>query len=381
MLWDGNREDGTVGEINGMKYLFINSVVGSGSTGKIIAEKCRDLQKQGHQCKVAYGRWKANCDDLETYLIGTRIDYCLHGIRTRLFDEHGFGSKNATKKLLKWIKEYNPDIIWLHNIHGYYINVEMLFGYLKKANKKVYWTLHDCWSFTGHCAYFTYARCDKWKTGCHQCIQMNRYPKSSFKDNSRQNYERKKMAFCGVKDMTLITPSQWLADLVKESFLKKYPIEVVRNEINRDVFKPTKSDFRTRYQLEGKKVLLGVASTWEERKGLKDYLELASMLSDDYRMVLVGLNKRQLKQVPDNILGLPKTENAKQLAEIYTAADVHVNLSYEETFGMTIIEAQACGTPVIVYKGTACEEIVNKGKGVVVEQDIDKIFEVIRERF
>lgn len=364
-----------------MKYLFINSVVGSGSTGKIVAEKCRELQKQGHKCVVAYGRWKANSDELETYLIGTKFDYCLHGIESRLFDKHGFGSRYATKKFLKWVKEYNPDIIWLHNIHGYYINIEMLFDFLKKANKKVYWTLHDCWSITGHCTYFTYAKCDKWKTGCHHCTQMERYPKSLLKDNSRQNYEKKKKIFCGVKDMILITPSQWLANLIKESFLKEYEIEVINNEIDRNIFKPTPSDFRKRYGVEDKVILLGVASTWEERKGLQDYLKLAGMLEETYKIVLVGLNRKQIKQLPNNILGLPKTENTKQLAEIYTVADILVNLSYEETFGMTIIEARACGTPAMVYKGTACEEIADRNNDIVVEQDINIVRNMIIERF
>lgn len=332
-----------------MKYLFINTVAGSGSTGRIAADKCRELQAQGHQCVLAYGRWKANCGDIETYKIGTALDYQLHGMYTRLFDKHGFGSKAATKKFLKWVDKYNPDIIWLHNIHGYYLNIEMLFDYLKKADKKIVWTLHDCWSFTGHCAYFTYAECDKWKTGCYQCVQKNYYPKSVVLDNSKGNYGRKRKSFCGVKDMTLIAPSQWLADLVKESFLKEYPIEIVRNTIDKNIFKATTGNFRSKYGLENKKMLLGVANTWEERKGLSDYLKLSEMLSDNYKIVLVGLNKRQMKNLPDNVLGLAKTESAEQLAEIYTTADVFVNLSYEENYPTVNLEAQACGTPVIAY--------------------------------
>lgn len=332
-----------------MKYLFINVVAGSGSTGKIAKQMCKQLQTEGHQCVLAYGRWKVNCDDISTYRIGTAWDYSLHGLQTRLFDRHGFGSKSATRKFLKWVEEYDPDVIWLHNIHGYYINVEMLFEYLRKSNKKVYWTLHDCWSFTGHCAYFTYIQCDKWKSGCYKCKQKNRYPQSLSIDNSKQNYKRKKKAFCGVKDMTLITPSQWLADLVKESFLKEYPIEIVRNQIDRNVFKPTESNFREKYGLEDKVILLGVASVWEERKGLQDYLKLSQILSDKYKIVLVGLNKKQMRNLPDNVLGLPRTESVKQLAEIYTAADVFVNLSYEENYPTVNLEAQACGTLVVAY--------------------------------
>lgn len=362
-----------------MKYLFINAVAGSGSTGRIAADKCRELQKAGHRCVLAYGRQQANCDDIETKRIGNPLDNRLHGIRTRVLDEHGFGSKAATGKFLTWVKEYNPDIIWLHNIHGYYINIEMLFDYLKKTDKKVYWTLHDCWSFTGHCSHFTYVQCDKWKTGCCTCVQKNRYPKSILLDNSRKNYERKKKAFCGVKDMTLITPSKWLAELVKESFLKEYPVEVVYNTIDTDVFKPTPSDFRKRYGLEDKKIILGVANVWEERKGLKDFIELADILDDSYAIVLVGLTAKQIKQMPKRIKGIIRTNNEKKLAEIYTAADIFINPSVEETFGMTTVEAKACGTPVILYEGTAGEEIVKGLGSYVVPIGVENIYEKIGE--
>lgn len=341
-----------------MRYLFINVVAGSGSTGKIASEQCRQLIKEGHQCVLAYGRWKANCDDIETYKIGTSFDYRIHGLYTRLFDQHGFGSKRATRKFLQWVDTYNPEVIWIHNIHGYYINIEMLFEYLKKNDKKVYWTLHDCWSFTGHCAYFTYVRCDRWKTGCHGCPQKNSYPQSLCADSSRINYEKKRNIFCGVKDMTLITPSQWLADLAKESFLKEYPVEVVKNQINKEIFKPTPSDFRRKHGIDDKIILLGVASTWDARKGLKDYIELSKMLSDKYIIILVGLSKKQLKSLPSNILGLPKTESAIQLAEIYTAADVFVNCSYEENYPTVNLEAQACGTPVIAYDVGGTKETI-----------------------
>lgn len=342
-----------------MKYLLINTVAGSGSTGRIAADKCRELQAQGQQCVLAYGRWKVNCEDIKTYKIGTALDYQLHGLYTRLFDKHGFGSKRATKKFLKWVDEYNPDVIWIHNIHGYYINIELFFDYLKQAEKKVYWTLHDCWSFTGHCAYFTYADCYKWKEACHRCPEKDKYPKSLLFDNSRNNYHRKKKAFCGVKNMTLITPSQWLADLIQESFLKEYPVKVVRNTMNQNTFKPTAGSFRKQYGLENKKILLGVASTWDERKGLDDYVKLAKMLSDEYRIVLVGLNKKQMKNLPDNVIGVARTENMNQLAEIYTVADLFVNLSYEENYPTVNLEAQACGTRVIAYDTGGTRETLN----------------------
>lgn len=344
-----------------MKYLFINSVAGYGSTGKIVEDKCKELVKAGHQCVLAYGRQKVNCNDIDTYKIGNSFDYKMHGLYTRICDRHGFGSKYATIKFLEWVNEYDPDVIWLHNIHGYYINIEILFNYLKKMDKKVYWTLHDCWSFTGHCAYFTYVNCEKWRKGCYNCIQKVTYPKSILIDHSRQNYERKKKLFCGVKNMRLFTPSQWLAGLVKESYLKEYSVKVVRNQIDTNLFKPTFGNFREKYGLQNNIIILGVANKWDERKGLKDYIKLAFMLSKKYKIVLVGLDKNQIRKLPSTILGLPKTETAKQLAEIYTTADVFVNCTYEENYPTVNLEAQACGTPVITYdSGGAGETLQNE---------------------
>jgi len=363
-----------------MKYLFINSVAGSLSTGRIAADQCRKLKENGSECVLAYGRGKADCNDICVYQIGSKLDYIDHGIESRIFDNHGFGSRKATRRFLKWVDAYNPNVIWLHNIHGYYLNVEMLFEYLKQSDKKVYWTLHDCWSFTGHCAYFTYADCWKWKEGCYCCPEKGSYPKSYLSDNSQNNYQRKKKAFCGVKDMTLITPSQWLADLVRQSFLKEYPVEVIKNTIDTNVFKPTEGNFRKQYGLENKKVLLGVASTWDKRKGLNDYLKLAGMLGSDYRIVLVGLNKKQMKRLPDNVLGLARTENAKQLAEVYTMADLFVNLSYEENYPTVNLEAQACKTPVIAYDAGGTKETfraAERNNQAVKAGDLNAVLECI----
>ena len=242
----------------------------------------------------------------------------------------------------------------------------MLFEYLRFCEKKIIWTLHDCWSFTGHCAYFDYVGCDKWKTGCHDCPQKKNYPASLLMDNSKENYETKRYHFAGVSNLTINVPSQWLADRVKQSFLGEYPVEVVYNTVDRQVFKPTPSDFRERHGLQDKTVLLGVANIWEERKGLKDFVALAGMLDTRYRIVLVGLTAEQRRDLPKNILCLPRTDNIRQLVEIYSAADWYVNPSVEETFGMTTLEALCCGTQPIVYEGTACEEIVRQFGGVAV---------------
>ena len=364
-----------------MKYLFINTVAGFGSTGRIAAEKCRELMAQGHDCCIAYGRSAVNCDDIPTIRIGNAFDFRLHGVMNRIFDNHGFGSKSATKQFLEQVKEYDPDVIWLHNLHGYYIHIGLLFDYLKTCGKKIFWTLHDCWTFTGHCAYFDFVGCDRWKTGCHDCPQKKSYPASMLLDGSKRNYERKQYLFTGIPNMTLTTPSQWLADLVKQSFLREYPVEVVYNKINQEVFKPTPSDFREKHGLQNKTVLLGVASVWEKRKGLDDFVKLAGLLDDRYQIVLVGLTEKQAQELPKTILCLPRTNSMTELAEIYTAADVYVCPSVEETFGMTVAEAIHCGTKAIVYRGTACEEVANLMDGMVVDRGAENIQKAIYSMF
>lgn len=363
-----------------MKYLLINSVCGIRSTGRICTGIAGELIEKGHEVKIAYGR-ETVPDEYQklSVKIGSDLDSKLHAIQTRLFDTHSFGSKNATARFLEWADRYDPDVLWLHNLHGYYINVEMLFEWIKsRPDMQVKWTLHDCWAFTGHCAYFSKIKCVKWQTHCAHCVQKRRYPTSMLIDNCYNNFERKKSAFTGVDHMTLITPSQWLADLVKQSFLKDYPVEVHYNTIDTKVFKPTPSDFRKRYGLQNKKIILGVASSWGEQKGLDDFIKLSEMLNEEYAIVLVGLTEKQIKKIPQKIIAIKRTNSTKELAEIYTAADVYVNLSKEETFGMTTIEAVACETKAIVYKGTACEEVINNlGGGLAVEQSIEKVMQAI----
>ncbi len=351
-----------------MKILFINSVCGIGSTGRICAKLAQQFEKEGHTVKIAYGRNSFVPEQYKKYAvrIGSEFDVKLHALQTRLFDKHGFASKNATKEFLKWADNYNPDLVWLHNIHGYYINIEMLFDWIKsRPNMQTKWTLHDCWAFTGHCSYFTMAACNKWQTCCQNCPQTRNYPKSYF-DNSKNNFARKKAAFTGVKNLKIITPSKWLADLVKQSFLKEYPVEVIYNTIDKSIFKPTPSDFRKKHGLENKKIILGVASVWEGRKGLADFIKLAKMLGDNYKIVLVGLTDKQIKTLPQNCLGIKRTSIPQELAAIYTAADVFFNPTYEDNYPTVNLEAQACGTPVITYDtGGARETIYTENSKVI----------------
>lgn len=353
-----------------MRVLFINSVCGIGSTGRICTDLAQKFEAEGNEVKIAYGRNNTVPQKFQKYAvrIGSDWDCKLHALKTRLFDEHGFGSKSATRKFLQWAETYKPDLLWLHNIHGYYINVEMLFAWIKKhPEMEVKWTLHDCWAFTGHCSHFTMVKCEQWKKHCSYCCQLRRYPACYVMNSVSKNFERKKKAFTGVKNMILITPSRWLADLTRQSFLKKYPVEVHYNTVNTTIFKPTPSNFKERYGLENKKIVLGVANIWEERKGLKDFYKLAQMLDETYAIVLVGLSKKQIQNLPKNILGIMRTNSSQELAAIYTAADVFVNPTYEDNYPTVNLEAEACGTKVITYDTGGCKETIRKTDSIVVE--------------
>jgi putative colanic acid biosynthesis glycosyltransferase len=350
-----------------VKVLQINSVCGIGSTGRIATDINKTLNDQGHDSYIAYGRGlPLNCD--QAIRIGKKVDNYTHVALTRVFDLHGFASKKATLEFIKKVELLNPDVIHLHNIHGYYINIKILFDYLKKVNKPVVWTLHDCWAITGHCSHFDYVGCDKWKTGCGECPQKGEYPKSNIRDNSKLNYINKKSIFTGLKNLTIVTPSKWLASLVKESFLKEYPVKVINNGIDLKVFKPTIGDFRLRYGLEGKFIILGVASTWSMRKGLGLFLELSDKLEQDERIVLVGLSEKMNKKLPSNIIGVSRTNDIEELAEIYSSANVFVNPTLEEVMGLTNVEALACGTPVITFNTGGSIECVDRNSGIVVEK-------------
>lgn len=346
-----------------MKVLMINSVCGIRSTGRICTDLAQTFEAQGHICKIAYGR-ETVPEKYRKYAvrIGSDTDVKLHGIYSRMFDRHGFGSRGATKKFIKWVKEFDPDVIHLHNLHGYYINIEVLFDYLKEAEKPVVWTLHDCWAFTGHCT--NLIGCDKWKTGCVKCTKFRNYPRS-FWDGSKRNFAKKKQLISAVENMTVITPSNWLAELTKQSFLGKFPVEVINNGIDVNIFKPTIGDFRNKYGLENKKIVLGVASAWSDSKGLCDFIKLADILDDNYKIVLVGLTEAQIKDIPDSIIGIAKTNSTTELAEIYTAADVFLNLTYNDNYPTVNLEAQACGTPVITYRTGGSPEALDESWGLI----------------
>ncbi len=349
-----------------MKVFQINSVYKTGSTGKIAYDIKKYLESRGDSSVVAYAR--GNYTDDGAIKIQNKFDMYLHIFLSRITDRQGFYSKGTTKKLIKAIIEYEPDIIHLHNIHGYYLNIPMLFKFLKEFGKPVVWTLHDCWAFTGHCAYFDYANCDKWKTCCNNCPCKKSYPASNLLDNSSQNYSIKKELFNGIENLTLVTPSDWLNSVVKKSFIGKNTVTTINNGIDTTVFKPIKSDILQKYGIENKRVYLGVANIWEKRKGLDDFLALSDMLSEDEVIFLVGLSEKQIKLLKPNMVGITRTENATELAKLYSAASCFLNPTYEDNYPTTNLEALACGTPVVTYNTGGSGEAVKAGMGAVVNK-------------
>lgn len=347
-----------------MRILQLNTVSSKGSVGRIALDLYQVIEKHNSECKIAYGR--EDCPKgIDNIKVNSKLDFYKSVMRTFITGEHGFGLKGKTKELLKKIDEYNPDVIHIHNLHGFYINVEMLFEYIKEKDIPVVWTLHDCWSFTGHCAYFDYTDCDKWKKGCENCPQYkNAYPYGLFKDNSKENYLRKKKAFTGVKNLTVVTPCNWLKDLVKESYLKDYDVRVIYNGIDLNNFKPIPCNKKN-----NKKIILGVANVWENRKGLKYFEELADILDEDKKIVLVGLTPKQIKSINPKIEGITRTSSVEELARLYTCADVYVNATLEDNFPTTNIESLACGTPVVTFRTGGSVEAIDDTCGIVVEKE------------
>jgi len=285
-----------------MRILQINSFCGVASTGRIANDIHHLLQQQGHESLVTYARGTAKyCPD--GFKFAGDFNFLFHVAYTFATDRHAFASVLATRRLIRKIESYQPDLVHLHVVHGYYVNINLLFNYLKKSNIPIVWTQHDCWAFTGHCGYFDFAQCDRWKTQCHHCPEKYRYPISLLLDNSRRNYQDKKKLFNGFLNMVLVTPSYWLSGLIQQSYLKSYPVRVIPNGVNLAVFKPHESDFRERYHCTDRFVILAVATVWGKRKGLPDLLDLAQRLHDDEVLIMVGLDPHQKKILPPGVIG------------------------------------------------------------------------------
>ena len=365
-----------------MRIVQINGGA-KGSTGKIMMRIAEVARAQGHEVMCASPITTTNRDageDCGYYRIGTFNSRRVNVALARITGFNGCFAWFETYKLLKKIDEFKPDIIHLHNLHDSYINLPMLFSYIKKHNVPTVWTLHDCWSFTGQCPYFTIVKCDKWKAGCHNCPQYKEYPASLY-DNTKKMWQHKKIWFTGVKNMTIVTPSRWLARLAQESYLKEYSIQVINNGIDLNVFKPTQSNFRERYEISAEKhIILGVSFAWGYRKGLDCFVEMAEKLGERYQIVLVGTDDEIDKNLPHNIISIHRTQNQKELAEVYSAADVFVMPTREENYPTVNMEAIACGTPVVTFDTGGSPEMLDDKTGIVVEaNDIEATKKAIKD--
>ncbi len=340
-----------------------------GSTGTIAEAIGLVAIKNNWVSYIAHGRFPRPSKS-NIIKIGNKIDVFLHGLQTRFLDRHGLGSRKATKKLINKISAIQPDVIHLHHLHGYYINIEILFHFLSQSKIPVVWTFHDCWSFTGHCAHFSRVECFKWQSECNNCPQIGEYPASIFIDRSKQNFLLKKQIFNSVNNMVIVSVSKWLDSVVSNSFLSNINHQVIYNGIDTNTFniRQNRTMIKSKYNIKSDFVILGVASTWSKSKGFDDFISLSKFLKNDEIIILIGLNSKQLKVLPPNIIGIPKTENLTQLVDYFNLSDVFVNLSVEETFGLTTAEALSCGTPAIVYNATACPEVIDEFTGMVVEK-------------
>lgn len=371
-----------------MRYVQLNAY-GNAWAESIIFSKHRELQAQGDESWVFWARGEHEEDEY-MQKIASYPEVCLDALLTRFDGKAGFHSAGITRRLLRKLDKINPDVVHMHVLCGYWINIEMLFDWLAERHCKVLWTLHDCWAFTGHCIYFTYADCAQWKEGCASnflCPQKKEYPESLFGGDKvvRWNYDNKKRLFTKISSerLELITPSNWLAGLVKQSFLKKYKVEVKHNTINLDIFKPTPSDFRNRYGIGERFMVLGVASKWSERKGLNDFISLSKKLDpDDFAIVVVGLDGKQIKAMPKEIIALPRTNTITDLAAIYSAADIFFNPTLEDNYPTVNLEAEACGVPVVTYDtGGSKETLCNSMSTVCQINSVDCFVDLLKNKY
>ena len=355
--------------------LQINCDANWGSTGRIVEQIGQLAMNRGWNSYIAYGR-DMNPSKSNLIKVGSRIAVYKHYMEHRLFDNEGLASRNATEYFIKRIKDIDPDIIHLHNIHDHWINYKKLFDFLSSIDIPVVWTQHDCWAFTGGCAHFSMINCNKWLSVCTSCQRR----RGLFRDNSKQQYNLKKQFFTKIKNLTLVAVSEWLTAEVKKSFLNKYEICTILNGVDVEIFKPcSKNKVRKKYNIGNGSIMLAAATAWSERKGFSDYLKLADLFKANEKLVLVGLNENQCRGLPKNIIAIPRTQDISELVALYNEASIVLNLSYEETFGLTTVEGFACGTPGIVYNCTASPELITSETGIVIEAgNVEEVYQAIQ---
>lgn len=353
-----------------IKILRITTEVNRSSIGRTTEQIGRLVINEGWDSYIAFGRTNGNSLS-KKIRIGCKLAVYFHVLITRLFDMHGYGSYFSTKKFIKQVKKISPDIIHLHDIHGYYINHKVLFNYLNTANIPVVWTHHDCWAFTGHCAHFAIVGCEKWKTGCYACPQKKEYPTSILCDGSRRNFNRKKELFTKLDNIYHVGVSKWICTELKQSFFNIHSVSLIYNGIDTNQFKPHSSEIdtiRSKYRLPNTPLLIVVATAWSKNKGLYDYLSLREILDERYTILFVGYPSEQIEMLPKGIVGIPRTESVEELSILYSTSSVVLNLSHAESFGKSTAEGLACGVPSIVYNCTASPELVDSETGIIVEK-------------
>ena len=378
------------------KLLQINPVLRtSTSTGRIMKEIGELAMANGWESYVAYSKGRDGLPGSTSIPVpvGNKASVAWHGLQTRILDRHGLGSVLATKRFIEDIRRIGPDIIHIHNIHGYFLNCRILFDFLSHSGIQVIWTVHDCWLYTGHCYHYMYAGCDRWKTGCGHCPQRGKFPRSLFADRSARNFRDKRDAFCSMPEdrLTIVPVSDWMRSEMSESFLKDYRFQVIHNGIDTDVFSPQpalESEVRRCYGLGDRHVILGIASIWSEEKGLNDFVEMAARLDSDEVIVLVGMDRKQLDDVlsrcgriilGDRMVAVKRTADVHQLAGLYSTADVLVNPTWQDNYPTVNLEAISCGTPVVTYRTGGSIEAVAGDTGFVVEQgDIEGLVDAVR---
>lgn len=375
------RKSGSAALTDKKRYVQIDAFY-NGSTGSLMRRAHERLLEEGWDSYIFWGRGRATVSEHEVRFASPLSVY-LHVLLARLFDRAGFYSKRDTKRLIKRLEKIGPDVVHLHGLQGYYVNLPLLFQWLANQECKVNITLHDCWLMTGHCPYFTLYGCNRWKSGCHDCPLCREYPKSLLLDQSERNH-REKIELLGLLDsdrVTVICPSEWMRKLALQSHLGRFRCVVEHNEIDGSVFKARKSDFRSKHGLDGRVLVLGVAAIWTKRKGFDDFLALRSMLSaDEYQIMLIGLDEKTIAHLPEGIVGMARTESQSELAEAYSAADIFVNPTYEDNYPTVNLEAESCGTPVVCYDTGGCRETLGLANSRLVDTgDIEALAEQIRE--
>jgi putative colanic acid biosynthesis glycosyltransferase len=364
------------------KIVFVNTCL-YGSTGRIVRQIQDVAEKKGMMTwtVTSYdrsGRVKYKNHDI---IIGNFFSRYLHLLISRFMGIGGLFSNIATIRLVKRLNQIKPDIIHLHNLHNAYINLPILFSYIKKNDIRVIWTLHDCWAFTGRCPYFDITNCSKWKEGCgNGCpFPKDEYP-ISYINNTRLMWKIKRKCFDGVQNLIIVTPSEWLRNIVDSSFLAQYKAIVINNGIDLSLFKPTEGNFKSKYDVSDKNIILGVALAWDRRKGIDVFAKLDELLSDEYQIVLIGVNEEQKRTLPSSIICIGRTNSQTELAEIYSAADVFLNPTREDNFPTVNIEALACGTPVITFNTGGSPEIIDDTCGIVVNDgDYDALVAAVSD--